>query len=154
MSFAKRFMCVLLTCSLCLMCACDSKYGEFDKNTDNKYTAYAEVKDLDKGISWPDGQVLPTFASPAEECDAVSVTYYSEDELLTLTALQGIVNKTKPRLLLLDDNPDEGADTWSKTSTVGVDFTVCKTRTDTSLSKSTRRKQRDLFFMTRVKTLI
>lgn len=128
MSFAKRFMCVLLTCSLCLMCACDSKYGEFDKNTDNKYTAYAEVKDLDKGINWPDGQVLPTFAFPAEECDAVSVTYYSEDELLTLTALQGIVNKTKPRLLLLDDNPDEGADTWSKTSTVGVDFTVCKNK--------------------------
>lgn len=128
MMFLKRAVCVMLVCSLSLACSCESKYGGFDKNTDNKYTAYAEVKNLDKGISWPDGQALPTFSSPAAECDAVSVTHYTEDELLTLTALQGIVNRTKPRILLLDDNPDEGAETWMNTSTVNAEFTVLKSK--------------------------
>ncbi len=81
----------------------------------NKYTPYTQVSNLESGMSWPEDQAFPTFATPAEVVDMISIAYFTTEEQLTVTALQGMINKEKPRILLLDNNPDEGARTWPKT---------------------------------------
>jgi hypothetical protein len=63
---------------------------------------------------WDSDHILPTFSDPAETMDAVDVSGLSADELLFLSTLQGIVNRSSPRLVLLD-NGDEGGETWPQT---------------------------------------
>lgn len=57
----------------------------------------------DRGMSWPEGQAFPTFAIPADTLDAIRVEYRSNssEESVMFSALQGLVNKTKPSVLLL-----------------------------------------------------
>ncbi len=75
-----------------------------------------------EGLSWPKGQALPTFSAPATGLDAIPVQELSKDEQITFSALQGLVNRKKPRILLLDARAGEGRDTWAKTPT--VDFAI------------------------------
>jgi hypothetical protein len=69
---------------------------------------------LSADITWPEDQVLPWFAEPADELDAVSVAGLSADARLTLVALQGLVNREQPRLFLHDPRSEEGVETWPK----------------------------------------
>ncbi len=84
----------------------------------NRYSAYPQVKNLDRGMAWPRGQALPVFASPAETLDAIEVQALTPDEQITFSALQGQVNREKPRIYLLDARSDQGRDTWAETSTM------------------------------------
>ncbi len=86
----------------------------------NLYAPYPDVSDRGKDIAWPEGQALPTFATPAETLDTIVVQDLSPDERLTFSALQGQVNRTKPRILLLNARAEEGRDTWPKTETLGL----------------------------------
>jgi len=70
-------------------------------------------------MSWPSGQALPTFATPAVPLDTILVQDLTPDEEITFSALQGLINKTKPRVYLLDSGADEGTYTWANTSLVG-----------------------------------
>jgi hypothetical protein len=72
------------------------------------------------GLTWPEGQVLPHFAPPAEILDAIDVRDLTRDEQLTFSALQGHVNRRQPRVALLSRRSDEGRDTWFRTSTVNL----------------------------------
>jgi len=54
------------------------------------------------GISWPDGQALPTFAR-ATHLDTIAVGRLSGDEQLMVGTLQGIVNRRQPRLYLISN---------------------------------------------------
>lgn len=67
------------------------------------------------GIVWPEGQALPAFAEPADVLDAIDVGDLTTDEQLTFSALQGIVNRSRPRILLVDSRAGEGRDTWAET---------------------------------------
>jgi len=87
-------------------------YGE---NSVNNYKPYTAVTNRTSGTSWPTGQAIPTFATPASTLDSISVNNLSDDEEITFTALQGLINKQQPRMLILDANPDEGSTTWSNT---------------------------------------
>ena len=87
----------------------------FNQNKNNEYTSYQQVNNISSGISWPEGQALPVFASPAATLDTISVTALTNDEQITFSAFQGIVNKKQPRVYLLDNNPDEGSTTWAAT---------------------------------------
>lgn len=62
------------------------------------------------GMSWPAGQVLPRFAAPTELVTA-DLSAHSPADQLTLVTLQGIVNRTRPRIYLLAD-VTEGRATW------------------------------------------
>lgn len=79
----------------------------------NQYQSYPVVNNLSSGISWPNGQAIPTFATPAEVLQTLDTRYagFGDDERVTFAALQGLVNKRKPELLIIQDG-DEGADTW------------------------------------------
>ena len=76
---------------------------------------------MDYTMKWPDGRIFPTFGTPADPMDAVVSITMSRDEQLALSCLQGIVNKTRPRILMLDAETDEGAYTWPQT--MGINFT-------------------------------
>jgi hypothetical protein len=67
------------------------------------------------GISWPNGQALPHFAKP-ERLDVVDLVPLNGDEKLLLGTLQGVVNRTKPRIYLIgtDATNGEGRLTWLK----------------------------------------
>ena len=71
------------------------------------------VSGYQSGIDWPQGQVLPHFASPADELDGFSIA--SRDmpgtEKMMFAGLQGLVNKTQPRIYLYDVER-EGKNKW------------------------------------------
>jgi len=71
------------------------------------------------GMSWPAGQVLPTFAVPSH-LDVADLTPLDGDTQALLTTLQGIVNRQQPRLYWILQNG--GTDqTWL--DTIGVPYT-------------------------------
>src|SRR5690606_27017698 len=94
----------------------------------NRYQPYPQVVSIGEGISWPAGQALPIFAAPAATLDSIDVQALSVDEQHTFSVLQGLVNRTQPRVLLLDARADEGRDTWVKTDTLGIESTHPYTR--------------------------
>lgn len=86
----------------------------------NLYLPHPPITNVTAGISWPPGQALPRFATPAPALDAIEVQALSRDEQITFSALQGQVNRQRPRILLLDARSDEGRDAWPDTATVGI----------------------------------
>ena len=87
-------------------------------NRPNQYASYPQVSNITSGMSWPLGQALPTFSTPAATLDTILVQDLSPDEEITFSALQGLINKSQPRIYLLDSGADEGTYTWANTSTV------------------------------------
>jgi len=83
------------------------------------YSPHPPVTNRLEGISWPKGQALPTFATPATVLDSIEVQALSGDEQMTFSALQGQVNRKQPRIYLLDARAGEGRDTWADTPTIG-----------------------------------
>src|SRR5438067_11622753 len=53
-------------------------------------------------ISWPDGQELPTFATPGSPLTYVDLTTASDDDKALVASLQGLVNRKRPRLYIAD----------------------------------------------------
>ncbi|MFH5804872.1 protein containing Coagulation factor 5/8 type [Alienimonas sp. DA493] len=70
-------------------------------------------------VRWPEGQALPRFERPAETVDAIERQALRPDERLLFSSLQGLVNRKRPRLLLLDARAEEGRDTWAETVGLG-----------------------------------
>ena len=48
------------------------------KDETNKYTPYTQVTNLENGMSWPEDQAFPTFATPAEVVDMISIAYFTK----------------------------------------------------------------------------
>ncbi len=66
--------------------------------------------DPTSGIRWPSGQALPSFARP-RFLDVADLTGRSADEQLLLTTLQGVVNRDRPSIYLLQPQ-NESPTTW------------------------------------------
>lgn len=71
------------------------------------------------GISWPKSQALPHFAKP-KRLDVVDIVPLNGDEKLLLGTLQGVVNRSEPRIYLIgtDATNGEGRLTWLKSLNV------------------------------------
>jgi hypothetical protein len=54
------------------------------------------------GMTWPQGQIFPSFAPPGA-LDVVMSSGRANDVLTLVTTLQGLVNKTVPRIYISDD---------------------------------------------------
>jgi len=54
------------------------------------------------GIEWPDGQGLPTFARP-RHLHVVDVLDAPGDEQMLYATLQGVINRRRPRIFLIQD---------------------------------------------------
>jgi len=77
----------------------------------------------DRGISWPDGQALPQFAEPTR-LDVVDLPELPGDLKLLLGTLQGVVNRSEPRIYLIGDDATggEGRLTWLRS--LKVPYTI------------------------------
>ncbi|WP_116126401.1 GxGYxYP domain-containing protein [Lewinella sp. IMCC34183] len=75
-------------------------------------------------ISWPAGQVLPSFPRPAPVQDLVVLggsAGLEGDELYLFSSLKGIVNHTQPRIFAYEGNDGgEGRYTWLES--LGLDY--------------------------------
>ncbi|MCO6043539.1 protein containing Coagulation factor 5/8 type [Aeoliella sp. ICT_H6.2] len=73
------------------------------------------IAESPEGITWPEGQLLPHFQTPADALDAIAVQSLTPDEQLTFAALAGHVNRKRPRIWLIQRRSEEGWDTWLET---------------------------------------
>jgi len=63
-------------------------------------------------ITWPEGQLLPSFPAPAQTQDLIYLNGNSSDaEKYLFSSLKGLVNLTQPRIVSYEDG-DEGAYAW------------------------------------------
>lgn len=65
------------------------------------------------GVAWPDGQALPWFATPSELA-VLDLRGASPADVLLATTAQGVVNRARPRIWLVQD-AEEGSHTWLDT---------------------------------------
>ncbi len=63
------------------------------------------------GLNWPDNQLLPTFSTPAPILDCIDVTSVSGADSDLFASMEGIVNRTQPRIACII-NTQEGGFTW------------------------------------------
>lgn len=80
----------------------DSAEALIESKYENLYTDITEPEVLTQGISWPQGQALPTMAQISGTLDAIDVSSKTVDVKSMAVSLQGIVNKTSPRILVLN----------------------------------------------------
>lgn len=64
-------------------------------------------------MPWPDDRILPEFAAPASPVDLLDMSELDPgpSERLLVTVLQGLINKTRPRIMLVN-KAGEGKDFW------------------------------------------
>ncbi len=73
-------------------------------------------------MTWPEGQIFPTFEKPVSNMDAFTNDGLPGQMLIALLAMQGIVNRTLPRIYMVDSRAGEGPNTWA--NTFGITYTV------------------------------
>ncbi|MDO5570025.1 MAG: GxGYxYP family putative glycoside hydrolase [Bacteroidales bacterium] len=83
------------------------------QTSENKFSEQFTGSHPKRGISWPINQAFPHFALPARTIDGLSVAgkTMSSSEKIMWCALQGIVNREKPRIFLFE-TPQEGKYKW------------------------------------------
>lgn len=79
----------------------------------NNHTGWPPEIEMQEGMAWPEGRAFPRFARISDTLDGFDLVKngLSPSEKMLFAALQGLVNKTKPRLFLYD-GPGEGNDKW------------------------------------------
>ncbi|MFD1673257.1 discoidin domain-containing protein [Alicyclobacillus fodiniaquatilis] len=81
-------------------------------NRENQFVGWQPYRSLNEGMNWPDGQALPSFATP-EELDTFTLYHQPDDVKNTLTVMQGLINRKKTRIFLNGiKGKEEGADHW------------------------------------------
>lgn len=105
------FLFILFILSGCTAHNEPKKINEINERNDQMINSTGPEK---SGIVWPKEQVFPEFGAPAKMLYTVHTSNLTPDERVTVSALQGIVNKTEPRILLMEDG-DVLPDTWAKT---------------------------------------
>ncbi len=63
------------------------------------------------GITWPDGQALPTFSRP-HHLQVVDILSAPGDEQMLFATLQGVVNRQRPRIYLIQDSSEDKKGTF------------------------------------------
>jgi hypothetical protein len=67
---------------------------------------------MSQTFQWSADHIFPTFPEPEKVLDAVHSKDCPHHILLALSVMQGIVNKKKPRILIVDSGAGEGIETW------------------------------------------
>ncbi len=111
----------LLALGLCVIFALSMVSCDSTSNTTSIYENVYEVERLEGALTWPEGQALPSFAYPAETVQAVDISKETAHEKRLLVSLQGIVNRSQPRIALCDGNENSGDAKWLTDE--GVNYT-------------------------------
>ena len=89
--------------------ACDTSLS--NKYYENIYQEYSITERNINNLTWPEGQVLPSFPYASEVIDVIDVTNINSDTKTMLVSLQGIVNRKQPRIFLYEEET-EGKEKW------------------------------------------
>src|SRR5690606_39568175 len=81
----------------------------------------APIASASGNIFWGSDQMLPTFPE-VQQLDVADVAGAPGDVKLLMATLQGIVNRTQPRIYLIEDAGGEGKYTWLQY--LGVPYTL------------------------------
>lgn len=65
-----------------------------------------------EGLSWPPNQLTPTFAPPATSLDCIDISSAGNAQADLFASLEGIVNRTQPRIACVTSADGEGKFTW------------------------------------------
>ncbi|MDR2682295.1 MAG: T9SS type A sorting domain-containing protein [Dysgonamonadaceae bacterium] len=72
-------------------------------------------------ITWPEGQLLPSFPAPAETQDHIYLNNNTDEEMYLFSSLKGLINRTQPRIFSYEgDDYAEGPFTWL--NSVGIAY--------------------------------
>ena len=85
----------------------------------NLYVDETPVNRNDTGITWEQGQALPAFAPVADKVYGLDVTSGDTAKKIMLASFAGVINKTKPRVMLY--TADEKAEGWYEKSNTNVE---------------------------------
>jgi hypothetical protein len=66
------------------------------------------------GLKWPDSHLLPAFSTPAPVLDCIELDHDKGAQEILFASLEGIVNRTQPRLACVTRHEGEGEFTWLK----------------------------------------
>ncbi|GJM81090.1 hypothetical protein HMSSN139_35860 [Paenibacillus sp. HMSSN-139] len=95
---------ITMTCFV-LFCTMSLSFGT------TSATAQSSTESASKNtISWPKSQALPSFGK-VKRLDVADVVNSPGDIRLMLATLQGVINRSEPRIYLLE-NEEEGKMTW------------------------------------------
>lgn len=94
----------------------ESPWRENEQDAGNKWASYTPAENIESGMLWPEEQAFPTFATPADVLDTIENGELTADEKIAFSALQGLVNKTQPRIYLMEGT---SRDKWAESDTVG-----------------------------------
>ncbi len=67
---------------------------------------------LATGLNWPTNQLLPTFSPPAAVLDCIDLSSATDAEADLFSSLEGIANRTQPRIACVSSVDGEGKFTW------------------------------------------
>lgn len=117
----------LLLCTMTLFsCAGGNTATTTDsQTTGSQTTAAPDIPDVPevKGMKWSDDRIIPKFDPPEGTMDALRSSDMTFEEQIMFSTLQGIVNRSATRILLIDEGADEGGETWART--FGVRYRAC-----------------------------
>lgn len=100
-----------------------------DLQHENKFVQWTRNEIPETGLFWPAGQVLPQFATAADTVDAIIIDDpdIPSEDILLLTTLQGSINRTRPRLMLLK-NKRGGTEEWADRLSINTKLYPAETR--------------------------
>lgn len=120
---------VFILCIVIAISGVSCKRGDNGGNEDkevskyeNKYTDYVHTEINQDSITWPEGQILPTFPPYADTIDAVNINKMDEVDRAMWTALCGIINRKQPRIMVYTTN--ENTEDWSEE--IGIKLEITK----------------------------
>ena len=65
---------------------------------------------MTKTMIWEEGQMFPSFSAPKGKLNAITKDMLNEEEIITVSCLQGLINANETRLVILDSD----VETWLK----------------------------------------
>ena len=100
----------LLLCTMTLFsCAGGNTATTTDsQTTGSQTTAAPDIPDVPevKGMKWSDDRIIPKFDPPEGTMDALRSSDMTFEEQIMFSTLQGIVNRSATRILLIDEGAD------------------------------------------------
>jgi len=76
-----------------------------------------------EGILWAADRLLPAFSKPAAVLDCIDVSSSTRREINLFASLEGIVNRTQPRIVCVSRRDGEGKFTWVKLHNLNYNVT-------------------------------
>jgi len=64
------------------------------------------------GLDWPVNRLLPAFSAPAPVLDCIDLSSASGEKVDLFVSLEGIVNRTQPRIACVNRREGDGKFTW------------------------------------------